>query len=68
MAANHYLQTGMERFIRFTAAIGDYPSNSLNGTYKITRTGETTFQITLPVTLTATGSMEILPTIRVYTV
>ena len=68
MAANHYLQTGMERFIRFTAAIGNYPSNSLNGTYKITRTGETTFQITLPVTLTATGSMEILPTIRVYTV
>ena len=41
--ANHYLQTGMERFIRFTSAIGSYPADSLNGTYKITRTGDTTF-------------------------
>ena len=68
MGNNHYLQTGMERFIRFTSAIGSYPADSLNGTYKITRTGDTTFQITLPVSLTASGTMEILPTIRVYTV
>ena len=68
MNAVHNLQTGMERFIRFTSAIGSYPSTSLNGTYKITRTGDNTFSITLPVSLTATGSMEILPTIRVYTV
>ena len=68
MAANHYLQTGMERFIRFTSAIGNWPANSLNGTYKITRVNDTNFTITLPVSLTATGTMEILPTIRVYTV
>ena len=68
MGANHYLQTGMERFIRFTSAIGSYPTDSLNGTYKITRTGDTTYTITLPVNLTASGTMEILPTIRVYTV
>ena len=68
MGANHYLQTGMERFIRFTSAIGNYPTDSLNGTYKITRTGDTTYTITLPVNLTASGTMEILPTIRVYTV
>jgi hypothetical protein len=68
MGANHYLQTGMERYIRFTSAVGAYTSTSLNGTYKITRTGDTTFNITLPVNLTASGNMEILPTIRVYTV
>ena len=68
MGANHYLQTGMERYIRFTSAVGAYTSTSLNGTYKITRTGDTTFNITLPVSLTASGNMEILPTIRVYTV
>ncbi len=68
MGNNHYLQTGMERFIRFTSAIGSYPADTLNGTYKITRTGDATFQITLPVSLTASGTMEILPTIRVYTV
>ena len=68
MGANHYLQTGMERFIRFTSAIGSYPTDSLNGTYKITRTGDTTYTITLPVNLNASGTMEILPTIRVYTV
>ena len=68
MGNNHYLQTGMERFIRFTSAIGSYPTDSLNGTYKITRTGDTTYTITLPVNLTASGTMEILPTIRVYTV
>ena len=68
MGANHYLQTGMERYIRFTSAIGNYPANSLDGTYKITRTGDATFNITLPVSLTASGNMEILPTIRVYTV
>ena len=68
MGADHYLQTGMERYIRFTSAVGSYPSTSLNGTYKITRTGDATFQITLPVSLTASGTMEILPTIRVYTV
>ena len=68
MGANHNLQTGMERFIRFTSAIGSYPADSLNGTYKITKTGDTSFQITIPVSLTATGTMEILPTIRVYTV
>ena len=68
MGANHYLQTGMERFIRFTSAIGSYPTDSLNGTYKITRISDTTFSIQIPVSLTATGTMEILPTIRVYTV
>jgi hypothetical protein len=68
MGANHNLQTGMERFIRFTSAIGNNPTNSLNGTYKITRVSDTAFSISLPVSLTATGTMEILPTIRVYTV
>ena len=68
MGANHYLQTGMERFIRFTSAIAPYPSDSLNGTYKITRISDTTFSIQVPVSLTAAGTMEILPTIRVYTV
>ena len=68
MGANHYLQTGMERFIRFTSAIAPYPSDSLNGTYKITRISDTTFSIQIPVSLTAAGTMEILPTIRVYTV
>ena len=68
MGANHYLQTGMERFIRFTSAIAPYPSDSLNGTYKITRISDNTFSIQIPVSLTASGTMEILPTIRVYTV
>ena len=68
MGANHYLQTGMERFIRFTSSIAPYPTDSLNGTYKITRISDTTFSIQIPVSLTATGTMEILPTIRVYTV
>ena len=68
MGANHNLQTGMERFIRFTSAIGSYPADSLNGTYKISRPGDTTYTISLPVNLTASGTMEILPTIRVYTV
>ena len=68
MGANHYLQTGMERFIRFTSSIAPYPTDSINGTYKITRISDTTFSIQIPVSLTATGTMEILPTIRVYTV
>ena len=68
MGSNHYLQTGMERFIRFTSSIAPYPTDSLNGTYKITRISDTTFSIQIPVSLTATGTMEILPTIRVYTV
>ena len=68
MGSNHNLQTGMERFIRFTSAIGNWPTGSLNGTYKITRVSDTAFSISLPVSLTATGTMEILPTIRVYTV
>ena len=68
MGSNHNLQTGMERFIRFTSAIGSWPTGSLNGTYKITRASDTAFSISLPVSLTATGTMEILPTIRVYTV
>ena len=68
MGANHYPQTGMERFIRFTSSIAPYPTDSLNGTYKITRISDTTFSIQIPVSLTATGTMEILPTIRVYTV
>ena len=68
MGSNHNLQTGMERFIRFTSAIGTNPTGTLNGTYKITRISDLMFSITLPVNMTLTGTMEILPTIRVYTV
>ena len=68
MGAAHNLQTGMERYIKFTSAIGSYPATSLNGTYKVTRTADQTFTIVLPVSLTASGNMEILPTVRVYTV
>ena len=68
MGAAHNLQTGMERYIKFTSAIGSYPATSLNGTYKVTKTADQTFTIELPVSLTASGNMEILPTVRVYTV
>ena len=69
MGANHNLLTGMERYIKFTSGQGSYPATSLNGTYRITKTGDTTFTFTIPVGLAATGeSLEILPTVRVYVV
>ena len=68
MSGFHYLTTGMERYFRFTSfGNANYPSGSLDGTYRVTRTGDTTLQITVPVALNETGqSIQILPTIRIY--
>ena len=69
MGANHNLQTGMERYIQFTSGLGSYPATSLNTSYKITKTADNQFEFEIPVNLAVSGqSLQILPTVRVYTV
>ena len=68
MGGAHYLETGMERYFRFTSfGNAQFASEALDGTYRVTKTGSNTLQFTSPVALNETGqSIQILPTIRVY--
>ena len=49
--------------------IRDSSGTDLDGTYKIKKTGATTFTVEIPVALAVSGqNLQILPTVRVYTV
>ena len=72
MSGDHNLQTGMERYIKFTSG-GAVPGgggasySNLDGVYKITRTGDQTFTITTTVALQETGqTLQIRPIVRLY--
>ena len=72
MSSDHNLQTGMERYIKFTSG-GAVPGgggatySNLDGVYKITRTGDQTFTITTTVALQETGqTLQIRPIVRLY--
>ena len=67
MAANHNRETGEEVYIQFLS--GTVSGTDLDGTYKIKKTGATTFTVEIPVALAVSGqNLQILPTVRVYTV
>ena len=73
MSGDHNLETGMERYIFFTSggtvpgSSGTLSYSSLNGVYRITKTGDATFTITSTVALQETSAtLQIRPIVRLY--
>ena len=60
-AGTHYLTTNMYQYLNFTSGTTNH---SLDGSYKITRTGTATFNVELPYSFSGSGNLNILPEVR----
>ena len=60
-AGTHYLTTNMYQYLNFTSGATNH---SINGSYKITRTGTSTFTVELPYSFSGSGNVELLPEVR----
>ena len=60
-AGTHYLTTNMYQYLNFTSGTTNH---SLDGSYKITRTGTATFNVELPYSFSGSGNLSILPEVR----
>ena len=60
-ASSHYLITDMYQYLNFTSGATNH---SIDGSYKITRTGNSTFNVELPYSFSGSGNVSLLPEVR----
>ena len=60
-AGSHYLITNMYQYLTFTSGATNH---SIDGSYKITRTGNSTFNVELPYSFSGSGNVSLLPEVR----